>query len=318
MMLRHVLASAEGHLWTVAPLFAWRVRPEPLPAWQPWQTALDDAEVGLVTLTGALHPGDSHTLLIAVHGLGGDIDSHYMHRAAIAARAAGIDCLRLNLRGADLSGHDFYHAGLIDDVRAAAESATLAHYRRILLIGYSIGGHLVLRYAAAAPDPRLAAVAAICPPLDLARAARDIDAASRWAYRRHVLTALKDMLPPTAARRPLPLPLSEALRIERVRQWDERLVVPRFGFNSVEHYYDSQSAARHLETLRVPALVVATRHDPMVLAAGLEDALARAPELLAVRWLARAGHVGFPPRTTLGLSAPAGLEHQAIAWLLAT
>jgi len=301
-------AVAEGHLWTIAPLFAWRVWPDPMSPARPWRVALDDVHVGRVTLTGALHDHGSDTVLVAVHGLGGDIDSHYMHRAAIAAERAGIDCLRLNLRGADLSGDDFYHAGLIADLEVALSSPELARHRRIVILGYSLGGHLALRYAAARPDARVTAVAAICPPLDLASAVRDMDERPRWAYRRHVLGALKEMLP--VARRPLPLPLRDALRIQRLRDWDERLVVPRFGFASVDHYYRDESAMHYLQELSVNALIVAAEHDPMVLAKTLAPILdkERKDGRLTARWLTRAGHVGFPPEVSL--------ETQAVAWLL--
>ena len=324
-------AAAEGHLWTIAPLCVWSVWPDPMSPARPWRFVLDDAHVGRVTLTGAMHDHGSDTVLVAVHGLGGDIDSHYIHRAAIAAERAGIDCLRLNLRGADLSGDDFYHAGLIADLQAAIASPELARHRRILLLGYSLGGHLAMRYAAARPDKRLTAVAAICPPLDLASAVRDMDAPARWAYRRHVLGALKAMLP--VARRPLPLPLGEALRIERLRDWDERLVVPRFGFASVDRYYQDESAMHYLEELSVNTLIVAAEHDPMVLAKRLapilEERSGKARTHLTACWLTRAGHVGFPPNTSLGLtkqsashktsqrtSQRTSLEIQAVTWLL--
>jgi predicted alpha/beta-fold hydrolase len=109
---------------------------------------LVDPDVGPVQLSGRLreHPGAT-TLLLVVHGLGGSASSHYAIPAAVAADAEGISCLRLNLRGADRNGSDFYHAGLTADLRATVAGLP-ARYERVFLLGYSMGGHLALRYAA--------------------------------------------------------------------------------------------------------------------------------------------------------------------------
>ncbi|RLB52030.1 MAG: hypothetical protein DRI90_22505, partial [Deltaproteobacteria bacterium] len=298
-----------------------QLRPLSLPPWRLWSTTIQDSVAGTIRLTGALHqiPAQgSDTVVVVVHGMGGDIDSHYAQRAAIAAHRRGIDCLRLNLRGADLSGHDFYHAGLTADLEAAIASPDLSRYRHVLPIGYSIGGHQVLHLAAGRPDPRITAAAAICAPLDLDRGAADIDTPARWPYRRHILSALKLMVRAVAARGtlPLPRPLPELLRIPTLRQWDDQLVAPRFGFAGVSDYYEQASVARRLEALQRPTLMVCARQDPMVLARSVRAALTAKPAALQLHWSDRGGHVGFPRDTTLGLAGPRGVEAQVITWLL--
>ena len=61
---------------------------------------------------------------------------------------------------ADGRGEDFYHAGLTVDLEAAIASPELARYQRILILGYSLGGHVVLRYAAN-PNGSVADIAAV-------------------------------------------------------------------------------------------------------------------------------------------------------------
>jgi predicted alpha/beta-fold hydrolase len=239
-----------------------------------------------------------------------------VHRAAIEADLAGADCLRLNMRGADMSGHDIYHAGLADDLHAAIGSAALARYRQIMLLGYSLGGHLVLRYALGEPDPRVASVAAICPPLDLTRAVAHIDSPAQWPYRQYVLRALKAAVVPVAARHGLPTPLARTQSITRLRQWDEQLVVPRFGFRDANDYYRRESVGPRLGEIRLPSLIVGARHDPMVLARTLERTLSTCSASVDIQWLHDAGHVGFPTDAHLGLPGKRGLEAQAVAWLL--
>jgi predicted alpha/beta-fold hydrolase len=311
------VAQARGHIWTVAPLARQRIRPFPLPRYVPWSEVLQDREVGQVRLTGALHrpaEGSDHAVVV-VHGVGGDIDSHYVQRAAIAAARARVTCLRLNMRGADLSGADFYHAGLTADIHAAVTSEALRRYRRISVVGYSLGGHLALRYALDRPDPRLSAVAAIGAPLDLSRASRDIDSPTRLPYRAYVIDTLRAMARAVARRRPLPVPFDSLKRLRRFREWDDLLIAPRFRFADAEDYYARVSVAPDLHRLRLPALYVGAPHDPMVHPRAVEPGLRHASSALEAHWVRRGGHVGFPPDVDLGQAASPGLESQVLAWL---
>ncbi len=305
-----------GHVWTIAPDLRHRVLPLRPPPSRAWSTVLEDPDIGPVRLTGRLRdfPG-ADTLLVVVHGLGGTPRRHYCIRAARAAERAGWSSLRLALRGADRRGEDFYHAGLTADLEAAVASPEIVLYSRVLLLGYSMGGHLVLRYAAGRVDPRVLAAAAVSAPLDLDRSARWLDERVSGLYRRHVLRALFEMIEAVGRRRPLPVPFDEVRLVRRIREFDRRTVVPRFGFADPEDYYVSQSAARGLADLRVPSLYVGSRADPMVPPESVTPALTDPPEALEVRWLSAGGHMGFPGGTDLGLNAPRGLESQVLAWL---
>jgi hypothetical protein len=312
-----VVNALHGHFWTVGPYLRHVVLPPAVPPSFHWQTTVPDPRVGDVRLSGRMRqPPGAQDLLVAVHGLGGFSGSHYMIEAARAAEQAGLACLRLNLRGADRRGEDFYHAGLTDDLHAALSAAELASYRRIHLLGFSLGGHLALRYATESGDPRVTSVAAVCPPLDLAKTAQSIDADRPGVYRRHVLRGLKDMYRRVAARQPeIAVPLSEAERIRTFRQWDDRIVAPWHGFAGAEDYWRRASVAPRLAWVRCPALLVAARHDPMVRQHTLDEALAQAPEVRTV-WLQQGGHVGFPPRADLALGPEGTVCEQITAWLM--
>jgi predicted alpha/beta-fold hydrolase len=252
-----------------------------------------------------------------VHGLGGDVGSHYVLDAAAAGDAKGVAVLRLHLRGADRTGEDLYHAGMSHDIHSILASSPLQSYSRIVLLGYSLGGHIVLRAATEKElDPRVAAVAVVCPPLDLGRGVVEIDAPARYVYRRHILDSIKEVYASVARRRALHLPVSEVRRIHFLREWDERVVAPRFGFRGADHYYAEASVCSRLAQLCVPSLLIAARHDPMVPQATVAPALESAAPMLDVRWIERGGHVGFPGDVDIGESKAGLLEPQVVAWLL--
>jgi predicted alpha/beta-fold hydrolase len=269
-----------------------------------------------VHLSGRLARSDpSGRILVVVHGLGGSHASFYAVRAAHAARRAGLDCLRLNLRGADRTGGDYYHAGLTADLRAALASEALAGYGEILLLGYSLGGHLVLRYATEDPDPRVLAAAAVCAPVDLSGCCAAIDRPSLWVYRTYLLDGLKRIYARVAERQPVPITAAQARRITTIRGWDDAIVAPRHGFASAEDYYAKASVGPRLRDLKVPALLVSAAHDPMVPWDTVRRWVVPPPPRLTVKRVDDGGHVGFPGKLDLGEDAEAGLEPQILAWL---
>jgi predicted alpha/beta-fold hydrolase len=270
---------------------------------------------GDITLTGALLPSDRDELLVALHGLGGSIESTYLQHAVSAARRLGVACLLLNARGADLSGEDFSHAGLTDDLTGALNSARLQGFRRVYLLGYSIGGHVALSYATRRPDPRLRAVVALCSPLDLEAGMHAFDRVRATPYRHHVLGALKRAYRAVAERNEVPATSHQVARIRRILEWDELVVARRFGYPNAWDYYQRESVAHRLGKLEVPALYVGAAEDPMVPARTTRPALARGAPKLSVELVKRAGHLAFPKHFTLGQSAEPGLEEQCLAWL---
>jgi uncharacterized protein len=309
-----------GHFWTIAPALRHRARPALAPAAAVWSTRVADAQLGSVTLRGLFRdqPG-SNSAVIVIHGLGGTTITHYCLTAARAAEAAGIACLRLAMRGADRDGEDLYHAGAIEDIAAAVASPELARFDNIYLLAFSIGGHIALRYALPSVqqrDPRVRAVAAICPPLDLELGAQHIDSPAAALYRRHVLTGLKAMYRACAARRPMPVPTDRILALRSIRDWDRLTVVPRYGFESAEAYYSQMSVGPRLAELELPALLVSLPSDPMVPPWTYQQHLTKKLPALEQRQWASGGHVGYPPGVDLGESGPRGLEAQALSWLL--
>ena len=311
-----------GHLWTLGPNLRHKARPETPPSAQLWSTRLEDPAVGEVVLRGALHRASetSDELCVAIHGLGGTIDSHYVIRAARTAVAAGVDCLRLALRGADRSGADVYHAALTADLEAALASPALAHYRRLYLLGFSLGGHVSLCHALAPTDPRLRGVASVCAPLDLGAAGVAIDHPRAALYCSHVLAGLKEIYTAVARHRPVPTPLASVRRVTTIRAWDRLVVVPRFGFVSVDDYYQSASVGPRLASAQVPTLILSATADPMIPAATVAPYVQQLPGLVTHRWIDRGGHVGFPANLQLGLEDGAatgtpGVAAQALAWL---
>jgi len=311
--------NLRGHFWTLAPFLRQKLVPLGAPESTEWETSLEDRVVGTLSLHGHLsNSGACDTLVVILHGLGGSATSYYTLRAAQAAARAGLDSLRLNLRGADRRGEDFYHAGLTDDLEAALRSKALESYDRILLLAYSLGGNMALRYLAGDPDPRVRAAATVCSPIDLGKSAREIDKPrlDRALYRLHVLGGLKEIYQEVASRRHVPLALPEAMRIDTIERWDEEVISPRHGFAGAEDYWAKTSACHVLGDIKTPTLFVATERDPMVPIDTVRPWLANATTLRRVI-TRQGGHVGFPQKVDLGIGSRGTVDDQIIQWMLA-
>jgi predicted alpha/beta-fold hydrolase len=307
----------KGHLWTLGPFVRHNLLPPAVPRWEHWETSLEDGVVGTLQLSGRLSAnGASDTIVVIVHGLGGSATSYYARKAAVAAAKAGLDSLRLNLRGADRRGADYYHAGLTDDLAGGLRSKALEGYENILLLAYSLGGNMMLRYLAGEPDRRVRAAAAVCSPIDLAAGARAIDRPRGFFYRRHVLSGLKEIYRKVAEQREVPLPVRDAERIDTIELWDERIIAPRHGFSGAADYWEKTSACNVLDQIETPTLFIAAERDPMVLIDSVRPWLQNASTLRRVV-TSHGGHVGFPRKVDLGLGNGGTVEDQIIQWMLA-
>jgi uncharacterized protein len=303
-----------GHAYTIGSRF-WHGRRLVAPQVEPWRTRVCE-EGREVTITGLLsEPADADTLVIILHGCGGAPTSHYAVLATRHFFERGISSLRLAWRGADLGGEDIYHAAQTADVHAAIADERFARYRRIWLLGYSLGGHCCLHVAHETRDPRVKAIATVCPVLHLMQTNTAIDAPSRAFYRRYVLGGLLANYTPYAARGQAPTPLDHVRRATTFRAYDALTVVPHYGFASVDDYYTRACASRVLSQIAQPTLIVCARRDPMLpwqIAESLRPSFSPA---ITFRWAERGGHAGFPRDLSLGEEAPLGLESQVHAWL---
>lgn len=272
----------------------------------------DGREVGISGLLS--EQPDADTLVIMMHGCGGTPRSHYMIRNARDFYRAGYSVLRLAWRGADGSGEDFYHAAQTAELHAAIASPDFARYRRIWLLGFSLGGHCVLHAVCENRDQRIKAAATVCPVLHLIDSNLAIDGPERAFYRRHVLAGLIQVYTSVAARRGGPAPIERVRKAATFREFDALTVVPRYGFASVDDYYASACASRVLGAIDTPTLVLVARHDPMLPWEIGQRLAPRMSDAVAYRVSQRGGHTGFPSDLDLGERAAPGLASQLQAW----
>ena len=231
--------------------------------------------------------------LIFVHGLGGSADSHYVVSTARVALARGWNVARMNLRncgGTIEWATTLYNAGQSDDldkVLAALEGLP----RPFVVVGFSLGGNLSLRYAGASGDgSRADRFVGVSVPVDLEACLQAMEQPGNRIYDLFFTRKLCRQLHDVERRRPLPGPAQPRWwRIRALRQLDTLYTAPDAGYPSAEAYYADASAAPLLPAARRPILMLSAANDPVIPAAILEAH--RGPYRLALS--SRGGHCGF-------------------------
>jgi predicted alpha/beta-fold hydrolase len=137
---------------------------------------------------------------------------------------------------------------------------------RIWLVGYSMGGNLVLKAAGeiSGNAPALAGVAAVCPNIDPTVCARALEEPRNWIYHRHFLTRLKSRLRRKAALLPGRWDLTGLDDIDRISIFDDRYTAPDGGYRNGVDYYDRAGARHVLESIAVQTLIITAQDDPFI------------------------------------------------------
>ena len=238
--------------------------------------------------------------VLMVHGLEGSSESQYVMGTAAKALAAGLNVVRMNVRncgGTEALGPTLYHSGLSADVGVVARSLLAAdNLSRLALLGFSMGGNLVLKMAGEwgreAP-PQLRAVCAVSPAVDLALSAAALHRPGNWIYEQYFLWNLRRRLRRKARLYPQRYDVRRLRRIWTLRQFDDRITAPYCGFSGADDYYARASASRLLERISVPALLLHAADDPFIHILSQTKARMQAnPNLLYVE-TERGGHCGF-------------------------
>jgi hypothetical protein len=240
----------------------------------------------------------SRLTVILVHGLEGSSDSRYMRGIAARAFAAGMNVVRMNMRncgGSEMLTPTLYHSGLSGDVGAVIEHFSARFgLERVALIGYSMGGNLVLKLAGEwgrrAP---LVAVATVCPAVDLAAGADALhEPANRiyeWRFVRGLLRRFRrkaQLFPGIYQHRGIG-------PVRSVREFDHKIVARYCGFASADDYYFRAASARVVDRIEAPTLILLAQDDPFIRLFPETRARLRANRHIVFAELRRGGHCAF-------------------------
>jgi len=172
-----------------------------------------------------------------------------------------------NCGGTDTLTPTLYHSGLSGDVGAVVSHFTRQMgLKQVALVGYSMGGNLVLKLAGewGRHEP-LCAVAAVCPAIDLALGADALHEPLNRAYEWKFLRGLRARY---ARKRELfpekYVPAAEIGPVDSIRQFDHKVVSRYCGFRDADDYYFRAASARVVDRVAVPTFILHAEDDPFI------------------------------------------------------
>ncbi len=235
---------------------------------------------------------------ILTHGLEGSSAQTYIRGMAAALGAAGWDVLAWNFRGCSGEPNRLpraYHSGETGDLAAVIAHAVAAGYRRVALVGFSLGGNVVLKYLGEAPaHPAVTAAVAISAPLELDPCARKLD--REWSnriYLRRFLVSLVAKIEAKARLFPGKVDATGVRRMRSFQEFDDRYTGPLHGFRDAADYWTRASARQFLPQITVPTLLLSPRNDPFLAPEAYPWREAEANPHLFLEAPDSGGHVGF-------------------------
>jgi uncharacterized protein len=210
-------------------------------------------------------------VLVLVHGLEGSSASNYMLGIAEKAWQRGFHVFRLNQRncgGTELLTPTLYNSGMSSDYRAVFEELSSGDkFSRIFFVGYSMGGNLVTKMAGEFGDavPKaLRGAAAVCPSINLAACADELERRNNFLYQRHFVAGLMSRYARKVELFPERYSPDGFGRIRTVRQFDDAITAPHFGYRDAQEYYEAAGAKCVIDKIRLPMLLITAQDDPFV------------------------------------------------------
>ena len=242
-------------------------------------------------------------LTLLLHGLEGSARRGYACQTYRQLARHGIRGVGMNFRSC--SGEmnrtaRMYHAGATDDVAFAHDYLDDRYPEKLqAMIGVSLGGNMLLKYLGeqgANLAGRLRVAVAVSPPFDLAAGAIVMEQGTGRPYSRYLLRGLRRKAHQKAATFNDLVDVERARQARTIREFDELVIAPLYGFADAWDYYGRMSCGQFLGDVAVPTLLIRALDDPFFDPDDIpHETIATNPHLQAA-FTDHGGHVGFLER----------------------
>jgi predicted alpha/beta-fold hydrolase len=209
--------------------------------------------------------------LILVHGLEGSSESQYMLGIARNGLAAGMNVVRMNQRncgGMDHCAPTLYNSSRSADVAAVARHLIERdHIPAFVLVGFSMGGNLVLKLAGEWGGeglPEFRGTSAVCPAINLAAGADALHEPPNRIYEYYFLAQLFRRFRRKVRIFPNEFDRSRLRGVKTLREFDDRVTAYYCGFTGADDYYTRAAAANVIDRIARPTLIIHAANDPFI------------------------------------------------------
>lgn len=242
---------------------------------------------------------NNEQIVILSHGLEGHSQKNYMHGMASYFFNHGWDTLSWNCRSCSEEINltaKLYHHGATEDLEDVIKHVIKKNYKQIALIGFSLGGSLVVKYLGEngknTPTEIIGGVA-FSIPCQLGSCAREMSRPDNAFYLKRFLTKLKAKIKTKAIQFPEIFILNGIDSISNFPEFDTQFTAPLYGFDSADSFYRYASAGNYIEGIDRPTLLVNSLNDPMFPEDCYPYEAARDHKYFFLQTPEKGGHMGY-------------------------
>ena len=243
----------------------------------------------------------ANTTAIISHGLEGNSHKPYVKGMVKMLNENGIDAVATNFRACSGEPNRLlssYHIGKTDDLALLIDYLQTFHrYKNIILIGFSLGGNITLKYLGemgSKLSSEIKLAIAISVPCDLKASAMQLGTFSNFLYQFRFLRSLKKKaLFKIEKFKNSGISSGAIKKCRNFYQYDNLFTAPVSGFNDAEDYWSKCSCKQFLEAIAIPTLIINALDDPFLTPACYPYAEAENNSNIQLEVPRFGGHVGF-------------------------
>jgi len=283
-----------GHFNTVYPAL---FRKQEVPDYIRREIATNDNDFIHVDLL----EGGYKKLAVLCHGLEGSSSSQYIVATGGLLHSNGWDIAAVNYRGCSGVINNqlrMYHSGATDDLQLVIDSV-IGDYDEIVLIGFSLGGNLCLKYTGENQGKlhsKITRTIAVSVPVDLKAGSINIGKRSNRIYENNFLNTLTEKILEKHKQFPNDIDLSLLKEMKKLYDFDDMYTGPIHGFNNAENYYAQCSSKQFLPLINIPTIIINALDDPFLPKECYPFEVVKANKYLEMMVPKYGGHVGFVER----------------------
>ena len=240
----------------------------------------------------------SRKIVILCHGLEGSSDSKYIQATVKLLSLNGYSVAAMNYRfcsGEINRQLVTYHSGKTDDLHAVI-NYVLPNYDSVYLVGFSLGGNLILKYngdSLFSLSPKIKANVAISVPVDLKGSSISLKRFENVLYRWRFLRTLSKKMHLKHQQFPNELDVVPLKKVKNLTDFDDFFTSKINGFKDAEDYYLKASSKQFIPNITKPTLLINALDDPFLSESCFPISEAEENPNFYLMTPFHGGHVGF-------------------------
>ena len=238
-------------------------------------------------------------LIIVSHGLEGSSDRPYILGIAKLFSANSWDILAWNCRSCsgEMNRREFlYHHGFTQDVEEVVRHALRKGYKEIVMIGFSMGGSLTLKYVGENGKnlhPEIKGSMAVSVPCNLSSSSKMLALGKNKFYQNRFMRKLDIKLREKEEQYPDLIEIKPWKTFADFHEFDTHYSAKIFGYKDAQDFYDSVQCYPHLKNINIPTLILNSLNDPMLTGDCYPESEAQRNINIFLELTQYGGHVGF-------------------------